>query len=123
MKPPIKPMTDKQFIAALKKTALLDARLQPILTGIYGHLYEVLPRESDRELLGMYGVLLMGSDLSLYAPRELLYGDCMAIFTTWAKKAERLLRSTKKGKLAKISKPGTRKRQNKAVSIGLEGRK
>lgn len=106
--------------AAMEKAVALHGEIQPILRGIYGHLYAVLPSDRDRELLGMYNVLEMGSILSVFAPAELIGNEYMMIFDTWKGKAAELLRALENVKPTD-GKATRRKTQNKAIPVTLEG--
>jgi hypothetical protein len=120
MKPAIKPnASDLKFHKDLQKVMQLDKQIQPAVNGIYRHLCQVLESERDRELFQLFVILQTGADLSLYAPRyvlsmEMILGDYIEIYTTWAKRAEELLQAMETGKA--ISKPGARRKSPRRAS-------
>ena len=111
--------SDQQFHEDLQKVMQLDRQLQPALNGIYRHLCHILEAGHDRELFQLFVILQTGANLSLYAPRyvlsmEMVLGDYIDIYTTWARQAQDLLQAMETGKT--ISKPATgRKSPRRAV--------
>lgn len=119
--PKAKSQTDKKFDLAMKKAMRLDRDLEPVQRAIYRRVYDALQNPNDRELFEMYSVLHMGSVISKYAPRHLVatdltFGDYIKLYTTWAKKAEKLLKATEPRK-APVRSSTTRKTQNKAARM------
>jgi len=120
--PPSKPSPeDLRFRKTLNKAMKLSVALEPALNGIYHHLTDVLQNETDRELFRLYPLLQMGATLSQYSPHRLVktdltFGDYIKLYTTWAKKAERLLQAMEKGET--ITEPAAvRKGQKQAATV------
>lgn len=120
--PPSKPRPeDLRFRKALKKAMALEQELAPALNGIYRHITDVLQNETDKELFRLYPILQMGSTLSSWSPSKLIktdlvFGDYLKLYTTWAKKAEKLLKAMEKDE--PITEPAIiPKSQKKAVTV------
>jgi hypothetical protein len=122
----IKPSaSDQQFHQALQKVMQLDQQLQPAISGLYRHLCDALETGHDRELFQLFVILQTGSNLSLYAPRhmlsmEMVLGDYLEIYTTWARKAEELLGTSQAIKTT--TKPGTRRKHARKATPGAQER-
>ena len=114
---------DKKFHLTMKKAMRLDKDLEPVKRAIYRRILDTLPSETDRELFRFYSMLQVGSVLSQYAPRHLVatdltFGDYIKLYTTWAKKAEKLLKAAEPGEQAVSVAP----RRKNATRARLESK-
>jgi hypothetical protein len=112
--PPRKPTPlDRRIAKARARAQALDKELEPAVNAIYRHLSDQLQGD-DRELFALYPLLCMGSTLSRYAPMKLVspdltFGDYIKLYTTWARKAQKLLQAIEAGEKAPAAQPGQKR--------------